>query len=131
MVPESLYYTKDHEWVRVDGGEGVVGITAHAQKELGDIVFVELPELGRALAGGDEFGTVESVKAVAEVYAPLSGEVVAINKDLMEIPERCAAVNADPYGEGWLIRLRLSAPAEVGGLMTAAQYQEYLAEASH
>jgi glycine cleavage system H protein len=131
MVPESLYYTKDHEWVRLEGGEGVVGITAHAQQELGDIVFVELPEVGRALAGGDEFGTVESVKAVAEVYAPLGGEVVAINQELVESPERCATINSDPYGQGWLIRLRLSAPAEVSGLMTAAQYAQYLAEAKH
>lgn len=131
MVPESLYYTKDHEWVRVEGGEGVVGITAHAQQELGDIVFVELPEPGRALAGGDEFGTVESVKAVAEVYAPVSGEVIAINKELVDTPERCAVVNADPYGQGWLIRVRLSAPAEVGSLMTAAQYERYLSEAKH
>ena len=131
MVPESLYYTKDHEWVRVEGGEAIVGITAHAQKELGDIVFVELPDLGRALADGDEFGTVESVKAVAEVYAPLSGEVIAINKDLVDTPERCATVNTDPYGQGWLIRLRLGSPAEVGGLLTAAQYEQYLAEASH
>jgi len=131
MVPESLYYTKEHEWVRLEGGEGVVGITAHAQQELGDIVFVELPEVGRTLAGGEEFGTVESVKAVAEVYAPLGGEVIAINKDLVDTPERCAVVNADPYGQGWLIRLRLSAPAGIGGLLTAAQYEAYLAEAKH
>jgi glycine cleavage system H protein len=131
MVPESLYYTKDHEWVRVEGGEGVVGITAHAQQELGDIVFVELPEVGRKLSGGDEFGTVESVKAVAEVYAPLGGEVIAVNKELVDTPERCATVNADPYGQGWLIRLRLSAPAEAGGLMNAAQYEQYLAQAKH
>ena len=131
MVPESLYYTKDHEWVRVEGGEGVVGITAHAQQELGDIVFVELPEVGRKLSGGDEFGTVESVKAVAEVYAPLGGEVIAVNKELVDTPERCATVNADPYGQGWLIRLRLSAPAEAGVLMNAAQYEQYLAQAKH
>ena len=125
------HYTKDHEWMRLEGGEGIVGITAHAQQELGDIVFIELPEPGRKLAAGDEFGTVESVKAVAEVYAPLGGEVIAIHKELVDTPERCAVVNADPYGEGWLIRVRLSAPAEISGLMTAAQYEQYLAQAKH
>lgn len=131
MVPESLFYTKEHEWVRVDGSEGTIGITHHAQQELGDIVFVELPAPGRTLRAGEEFGSVESVKAVAEVFAPVSGEVIAVNRAIADNPDRAAAVNQDPYGEGWLIRVRLSAPQELSALMGPEQYREFVAEAAH
>ncbi len=105
MIPETLYYTKDHEWLKLDGEEATIGITFHAQKELGDIVYLELPEVGRTLKAGEEFGTVESVKAVSEIYSPVSGEVTAVNRFLMENPDNSATVNKDPYGEGWLVVL--------------------------
>ncbi len=130
MVPDELLYTKDHEWIRVEGQEAVVGITNHAQNELGEIVFLDLPEPGRTVRAGEEFGTVESVKAVSEIYSPVSGEVTAVNRVLMENPDNSATVNKDPYGEGWLVRLRFSDPAEVKKLLDRASYEGYLTEAA-
>src|SRR5215467_534322 len=122
MVPEDLRYTKDHEWIRVEGDVGTVGITDHAQEELGDIVYVELPKVGAKLEQSTTFGSVESVKAVSDIYSPASGEVTEANSALADAPEK---VNEDPYGAGWIMKLRLSAPDQVQSLMTAAQYQEY------
>jgi glycine cleavage system H protein len=119
MTPENLRYTRDHEWLRVDGDRGTVGITDYAQKQLGDVVFLELPEAGRALKAGDNFGTVESVKAVSELFCPVSGEVIEANATLAKAPE---AVNSDPYGEGWMIVIRLTRPEEVEGLLDATAY---------
>jgi glycine cleavage system H protein len=123
MVPDNLRYTKDHEWIRVDGELATVGITNHAQEELGDIVFVELPKIGAVLAQAASFGSVESVKAVSDVYSPVSGEVVEVNTALADAPEK---VNADPYGDGWIMKLRLSDAGQASGLMTAAQYTDYV-----
>lgn len=122
-VPEDLHYSKDHEWIRVEGDTGIIGITDHAQQSLGDIVYVELPRVGDTFAAHDAFGSVESVKAVSEVYAPVSGEVIEVNESLQDEPEK---VNADPYGEGWMIRLRLSDPSEIDSLLTAAEYEDYI-----
>jgi glycine cleavage system H protein len=124
MVPEDLRYTKDHEWVRVDGEEATVGITEYAAGQLGDIVFVELPEVGRKLAQFAAFGVVESVKAVSDLFAPLSGEVVETNDALAGSPE---LVNRDPHGEGWMVRLRLSEPGEVDQLLDASAYDALVA----
>ena len=124
MVPTDLRYTKDHEWVRVDGDEATVGITEYAASQLGDIVFVELPDSGRSLAQFAAFGVVESVKAVSDLFAPLTGEVTAANGALAGSPE---LVNGDPYGDGWMIRLRLSAPDEVDGLLDATAYDALIA----
>ena len=123
-VPSELRYTKDHEWVRVDGGEATVGITAYAAEQLGDIVFVELPEGGRALSQFAAFGVVESVKAVSDLFAPLSGEVTTTNDALGGSPE---LVNSDPYGDGWMIRIRLSEPAEVDDLLDPTAYDALIA----
>jgi glycine cleavage system H protein len=123
MYPENLRYTKDHEWVRIEGERGTVGITHHAQKQLGDVVFLELPEVGRALRAGEGFGTVESVKAVSELFAPLAGEVVETNAALASAPE---AINADPYGKGWMMVVKLSDPAAVAGLMDATAYKAFV-----
>jgi len=123
MVPENLRYTKDHEWIRVEGETGTVGITDHAQEELGDIVYVELPKGGVKLEKATSFGSVESVKAVSDIYCPVSGEVVETNPALAEAPEN---VNDDPYGAGWLIKLKLSDPRQAEELMTAAQYEAYI-----
>jgi glycine cleavage system H protein len=125
MVPTDLRYTKDHEWVRVDGDEATVGITEYAASQLGDIVFVELPDAGRSLAQFATFGVVESVKAVSDLFAPLSGEVVATNDALAGEPE---LVNGEPYGGGWMIRLKLAKPAETDGLLDAAAYDALIAE---
>jgi glycine cleavage system H protein len=125
MVPSDLRYTKDHEWVRVDGEEAVVGITDYATNQLGDIVFVELPDIGRSLAQFATFGVVESVKAVSDLFAPISGEVVESNAALAAAPE---LVNSDPFGDGWMVRLRLVDQAEVDGLLDAAAYDALVAE---
>lgn len=117
-------YTKDHEYVRVDDGIGTVGITDYAQGQLGDVVFVELPEVGKSIGKGKEAAVVESVKAASEVYAPVSGEVVEVNSDLEGTP---ATVNEDPLGKGWFLRLRLADPAELDGLMTQDQYNDFVA----
>jgi glycine cleavage system H protein len=118
MYPADCKYTKDHEWIRIDGGVGRVGITDFAQKQLGDVVYLDLPQVGRALKLGDAFGTVESVKAVSELYSPVSGEVVAVNTALAEKPE---TVNKDPHGS-WMVEIRLSAPAELESLLTVVDY---------
>jgi glycine cleavage system H protein len=123
MHPENLRYTKEHEWVKVEGGVGVVGITHHAQNELGDIVYVDLPKVGATVTLGKPFGSVESVKAVSDIYAPLSGEVVEVNETLTSAPEK---LNADPHGAAWLVKIKLSSPGELDQLMSAADYQSYL-----
>jgi glycine cleavage system H protein len=123
--PESFRYTKEHEWVKVEGDTGTIGITDHAQKELGDIVYVDLPKTGTTLESGKSLGSVESVKAVSDIYAPVSGEVIEINSLLTASPEK---LNEDPHGEAWLVKLKLSAPDEISSLMTAADYQTYLGE---
>jgi len=120
MYPDDLRYSKDHEWVRVEGSRATIGITSFAADELGDIVFVELPEPGTAVKQFASFGVVESVKAVSDLYAPVSGEVAEVNDALREKPE---LVNADPYGDGWMMRIELGAPDEVEQLMDAAAYQ--------
>jgi len=125
-VPPELRYTKEHEWLRLEGDEATVGITAYATEQLGDIVFVELPEVGRSLDQFATFGVVESVKAVSDLYAPISGEVVAVNEALADRPE---LVNEDPYGAGWLIRVRPRNPAEVAALLDAAAYEQLVSEA--
>jgi len=121
-VPEDLHYSKDHEWVRVDGGEAVIGITDYAQNSLGDVVYVELPKTGEEFAAHQSFGSVESVKAVSEVFTPVAGEITKINESLAEEPEK---VNADPYGDGWMIRVRMSRPEDVDSLLTAAEYEDF------
>jgi glycine cleavage system H protein len=121
----TLRFTKDHEWVRLDGDLAVVGITDYAQSQLGDVVYVELPEIGRRVEQGKEAAVVESVKAASEVYAPLSGEIVAVNDALAADP---AMVNADPLGAGWFLKLRLDDPKELDGLMDEAAYQRLVAE---
>lgn len=123
-VPTDLRYTKDHEWVRLDGDEATVGITQYAADQLGDIVFVELPDPGKALEGTKAFGVVESVKAVSDLFAPIAGEVVAINEALGTEPE---LVNSDPYGDGWMIRLRLTDPSGVDDLLDADAYDALVA----
>jgi glycine cleavage system H protein len=126
MVPGDLRYTKDHEWVRVDGDEAVVGITQFAADQLGDIVFVELPDAGRALDQHATFGVVESVKAVSDLFAPVAGEVTGSNDALSGTPE---LVNSDPYGEGWMLRVKLADPSQVDSLLDAAAYEKIIAEA--
>jgi glycine cleavage system H protein len=123
MYPDDVRYSKDHEWVRAGGDEWEVGITDFAQSELGEVVYVELPEVGESFAAGDEIGTIESVKAVAEVYAPIAGEIVAVNEDLADAPER---VNEDPHGEGWLVRMRPASEDALGDLMDASAYGEFV-----
>ncbi|HET7746351.1 MAG TPA: glycine cleavage system protein GcvH [Vicinamibacteria bacterium] len=123
MYPDDLRYSKDHEWIRVEGDRGTVGITHYAQKQLGDVVFVELPEVGRSLKEHDTFGTVESVKAVSELFCPVAGEVVEVNSALAQAPEK---INTDPYGEAWMVRLRLADPGAVSRLMDAAAYKAFV-----
>lgn len=121
MNPQDLLYTKEHEWIRVKGEEGVVGITDHAQKELGDIVYVEAPETGAEVRAGDEVGTIESVKAVSPLYSPLTGEVTDVNGSLDDAPE---LLNQEPYGGGWIYRMRLDNMGELDGLMKAEDYEK-------
>jgi glycine cleavage system H protein len=123
-APTDLRYTRDHEWVRVDGDQATVGITQYAADQLGDIVFVELPDTGRELEGAKPFGVVESVKAVSDLFAPVSGEVVATNDALAGGPE---LVNSDPYGAGWMVRLRVADPAELDDLLDADAYDDLVA----
>jgi len=125
IYPEDLKYTKEHEWLALHGSVGTVGITHYAQSELGDIVYVELPAIGTAVVAGEEFGTVESVKAVSEIYAPASGEVLELNAALAQAPE---IVNKDPYGEGWLVKIKLADAGDVQGLMSAEEYRKYVEE---
>ncbi len=125
MTPTDLLYTKEHEWLRIDGDTGVIGITHHAQEELGDIVYIELPKPGVKFDSGEVFGSVESVKAVSELFIPVSGEVVEINEELGQAPER---INADPYGNGWMIKVRLLNKDETARLLSAEQYDKYTKE---
>jgi glycine cleavage system H protein len=121
-VPEELQYTRSHEWVRTEGDTATIGITDHAQDELGDIVFVELPETGATFDAGDSFGTVESVKAVSDLYTPVGGEVVEVNEARGDSPEK---INEDPYGEGWIVKIQVSGEAD---LLSASDYEQFLEE---
>jgi glycine cleavage system H protein len=121
--PEHFRYSKEHEWVAVEGGIGTIGITDHAQAELGDIVYVDLPKVGSTTKQGDTLGSVESVKAVSDIYSPVSGEVVEINEALGQTPEK---LNQEPHGGAWLVKVKLATPDEINSLMTAADYQTYI-----
>lgn len=121
--PENLKYTKDHEWILVEGDTGTIGISDYAQGELGDVVFVELPAVGKTLKQHDSFGTIEAVKAVSDLYAPVSGSVVEVNTQLERSPE---LVNKEPYGDGWMMKLKISNPDELSALFAAAAYQELI-----
>ncbi|MGE5327231.1 MAG: glycine cleavage system protein GcvH [Deltaproteobacteria bacterium] len=125
MYPPELLYTKDHEWIRVDDQVGTIGITDHAQSELGDIVFVELPKTGDAVTAKESFGTVESVKAVSEIFSPVTGTVTAVNGKLQNTPE---LLNSDPHGEAWLIQVRLADRAETESLMSSEEYEAFIKE---
>ena len=125
MYPADYRYTKEHEWIKVDGETGTVGITDYAQHELGDVVFVELPKVGAKLKAGQSLGTVESVKAVSEIYSPASGEVTEVNSALADTPEK---INADPHGAAWLIKLKIADKKELTALMDATAYEAYIAE---
>ncbi|HSL83784.1 MAG TPA: glycine cleavage system protein GcvH [Thermoanaerobaculia bacterium] len=126
MYPSDYLYSRDHEWVRVEGDTCVLGITEYAQEELGEIVFVELPDVGQSFHTTEEVGTIESVKAVAEVFTPVSGEVVEVNGALEDEPE---LVNDDPHGDGWLVKLRIASKGDLDELMSAEQYEEFIAGA--
>lgn len=128
MVPDGLHYTKAHEWVKVEGDRGRIGITDFAQSQLGDVVFAELPTIGKALRQMEPFGVVESVKAVSDLYCPLTGDVLEVNAALESRPEQ---INADPYGEGWIVVVRIADPHELKNLMTAEEYGVYLAAEGH
>jgi glycine cleavage system H protein len=123
MYPEKYRYTKDHEWIKVENGEAVVGITDFAQKQLGDVVYVELPEVGAVFEFHQSLGVIESVKAVSDIYSPISGEVVAINEELDGSPEM---VNEDPHGKGWIVRLKLGEKTDIEKLMSATEYEKFL-----
>jgi glycine cleavage system H protein len=123
MYPENFRYTKEHEWISVEGDAGTIGITDHAQQELGDIVYVDLPKTGATIEKGKSLGSVESVKAVSDIYSPVSGEVTEVNTALADAPEK---LNQDPHGGAWLVKVKLTALAEINDLMTAAAYQEYI-----
>lgn len=125
MYPDDLHYTKQHEWVRVSGDAGTVGITDYAQQQLGDIVYVDLPRAGTKVELGKVMGSVESVKAVSDIYSPVSGEVTETNDALASAPEK---LNESPHADGWLVKIRLSAPEEIQGLLSAADYEKYVAE---
>lgn len=125
MYPKDYRYTKEHEWIKIDGPIGTVGITDYAQHELGDVVFVEVPKVGAQLKGGQSLGTIESVKAVSEIFTPVSGEVTETNPALHDAPEK---INSDPHGAAWLVKIRLADPKEVSALMDAATYEAYIAE---
>ena len=123
--PDDRFYSKSHEWIRVEGDTATIGITDHAQKELGDVVFVELPDLGEIFDEGQEFGTIESVKAVSELFLPIAGEIVEVNKTLVDEPN---AVNEDPHGDGWLVQVKISSDGVLDGLMNAAAYEKFVEE---
>ena len=124
-IPEDLHYSKDHEWVRVNGDTATIGITDYAQNSLGDVVYVELPKVGDELAAQEAFGSVESVKAVSELFTPVSGKVTEVNDALQDDPEK---VNSDPYGAAWMIRVKMSSPGEVDSLLTVAEYEDFTKE---
>ena len=121
-VPEDLHYSKDHEWIRVEGDVGTNGITDYAQNSLGDVVYVELPKVGDKFDAHESFGSVESVKAVSEIFTPVAGEITEVNESLQDEAEK---VNTDPYGEAWMIRIRMSNPGEVDSLLNAAEYEDF------
>ena len=121
-VPEDLHYSKDHEWVRVEGDQAIIGITDYAQNSLGDVVYVELPKTGDEFAANESFGSVESVKAVSEVFTPIAGKVVKVNETLADEPEK---VNSDPYGAGWMVYLKMANAGEVDSMLTAAEYEDF------
>ena len=123
--PDDRFYSKSHEWIRVEGDTATIGITDHAQKELGDVVFVELPDLGEIFDEGQEFGTIESVKAVSELFLPVAGEIVEVNKTLVDEPN---AVNEDPHGDGWLVQVKVTSDGALDGLMNAAAYEKFVEE---
>jgi glycine cleavage system H protein len=123
--PEDCLYTREHEWIRVDEDTGTIGITEHAQTSLGDIVYVELPRVGDSFSQGESFGNVESVKAVSELFMPVTGEVVQVNGDLTDAPE---LVNQDPYGDGWMLKIAISDASELDTLMSASEYEDYVKE---
>lgn len=123
--PEDCLYTKEHEWIRVDGKTGTVGITQYAQKQLGDVVFVELPKVGDRFDINESFGTIESVKAVSEIYCPVAGEIIETNEAVVNTPEM---INSDPHGEAWLIEIKIKNPSELEDLMSAEEYEEYIRE---
>lgn len=125
MYPTDDRYTKDHQWIKAQGSAATIGVTAYAQEQLGDVIFVNLPKIGTALKTGEAYGTIESVKAVSDLYAPVSGEVTEINTALAESPE---IVNKDPHERGWLVRIRLRDPQDVSALTDASAYQQYIAE---
>jgi len=125
MYPADYRYTKDHEWIKVDGAVGTIGITDYAQHELGDVVFVELPKVGARIKAGESFGSVESVKAVSDIFSPVSGEIAEINSSLGDQPEK---INHDPHGAAWLVRIKLDDPKEANSLMDAKAYQTYVDE---
>src|SRR5204863_5098136 len=125
MYPDNFRYTKEHEWVSVQGDIGTVGITDHAQHELGDIVYVDLPKTGATVAQGGILGSVESVKAVSDIYSPISGEVIDINQGLADKPER---LNEDPHGDAWLVKIRVTSPDEIKNLLSADDYRSYIGE---
>jgi len=127
MYPSKYQYTKEHEWLLVKGDQATIGITHHAQDQLGDIVYVELPEVGETFAAGDEFGSVESVKAVAEIFMPIDGEILETNADLEDSPD---LVNQNPHDGGWLVKIRISDPSQLKGLMDASAYEAFVAEES-
>jgi len=128
MYPEDFRYTKDHEWVKIEADNATIGITDFAQKQLGDVVYVELPEIGSQLEFHQSLGVVESVKAVSDIYSPVSGEVVAINEELNDVPE---VLNEDPHGKGWIIRLKIKDEAELEKLMSLSEYEQYLEGLDH
>ena len=125
MYPDEYRYSKEHEWIKIDGDQGKIGITDYAQQQLGDVVFVELPDVGSSFATAEVFGNIESVKAVSELFSPVSGEVVEVNQAAVDSPEM---VNKDPHGEAWLIVIKLTDPSELGSLLSAADYQKYTEE---
>lgn len=128
MYPENLYYSKDHEWLKVEGEEAIIGITDYAQKQLGDIIYVDLPQVGKVLEAHQAAASVESVKSVSDVFSPVSGEVVAVNEDLSQTPD---LINKDPHGEGWIIRIKIKNKEELNQLMKAADYEKYLEGLEH
>jgi glycine cleavage system H protein len=126
-LPEDLKYTREHEWISVDGSVATIGITDHAQEQLGDVVFVELPAVGDRVEKADAFGVVESTKAVSDVYAPISGEVAEVNDDLPDNPE---LINEDPYGDGWMVKVTIGDKADLDDLLTADEYRKFIEESA-
>ncbi len=124
-IPENLKYTKDHEWIRVEGNAGYIGITEYAQGELGDVIFVELPAIGKKFQHGEIFGTIEAVKTVSDLYSPIGGEIMEVNKAVQETPE---IVNKDPYGKGWMVKIKIDNPKELETLLSADGYKKIIAQ---